>query len=397
MRNLRATAMTFLSAAVTALLLTSCAESTGASGQSSQAPAGDGPIRIGAVLDITGAGAALGVAERKTLEMLAEETNADGGINGREVELIVEDNQSTEAAAATAITKLINEDNVDIVIGASRTGPSLAMRPIAESAQVPMISLAANADIIDGSEWVFKTTHSDRLVLERMVEEIDARGWETIGLALDASGFGEGVEAYIQELAAPRGIEVVASEKFAPDATDFTAQMVNLRQAGADVNIIWGIPPAAALAQQAYRRLGLEAPVMHSFGIGSQVFLDTAGPSAEGVLAALPKLLVVEQLPEDDPSKEVIMEFIAQYSAAYDGEKPNNFAGIAFDAYKIATAGLEEVGTDKAALRDYIENVEGLHGVNGTFNITPQDHAGLAKEDLQLVTVEGGTWKLAEG
>lgn len=147
-------------AAALALTLTACAEESGGQGGGGGGGSQEGPIKIGAVLDITGAGASLGVPERQTLEMLAEQVNAEGGIDGREIELIIEDNQSTEDAAARAATKLIQTDQVDILLGASRTGPSLAMRPIAEQAQIPMISLAANIKIIEGSEWVFKTAQT---------------------------------------------------------------------------------------------------------------------------------------------------------------------------------------------------------------------------------------------
>ncbi|MGO1610071.1 MAG: ABC transporter substrate-binding protein, partial [Agrococcus casei] len=147
-------------AAAAALTLTACGgggnfggdDDTGGDGE-----AEEGPIVIGAVLDITGVGANLGVPEQNTLQMLADQLNAEGGINGREVELIIKDNQSTEDGAARATTELIQNDDVDLIIGASRTGPSLAMRPIVESEQIPNISIAANAAIVEGSDWVFKT------------------------------------------------------------------------------------------------------------------------------------------------------------------------------------------------------------------------------------------------
>ncbi|MDP9443681.1 MAG: ABC transporter substrate-binding protein [Actinomycetota bacterium] len=391
MARIRPKALAVAAAAV-ALTLAGCAEETGGTGGGG----GDdsGPIKIGAVLDITGAGASLGVPERQTLQMLVEQVNADGGVDGRQIELIIEDNQSTEDAAARAINKLISQDQVDIVLGASRTGPSLAMRPIAEDNEVPMISLAAGKQIIDGATWVFKTAQNDSVVLQNMVALAEREGWQTLGLARDASSFGEGVEETLTELGQPAGIEVIAAEKFAPDATDFTAQMVNLRDAGADANIIWGIPPAAALAQQSYRQLGIDAPVLHSHGIGNQVFLETAGDSADGLLAPLGRLLVVEQLPDEDPQKQVILEFVDAYQAEY-GEPPSTFAGHAYDAFQLAINAFAEVGTDKAAVRDHLENVEGFVGISGIFTMSPEDHSGLSREALVLVTVEDGDWKLA--
>ncbi len=381
--------------AVAALAVAGCAETEddGSSAGGGSAPAETGPIKIGAILDVTGAGASLGVPERQTLELLAEQLEAEGGINGREVELLIEDNQSTEDGAAKAMSKLVDQEEVDIILGASRTGPSLAMRPIAESSETPMISLAANQAIVEGSEWVFKTAQNDRVVIERMIGYMESQGFETIGLARDASGFGEGVQEMFDEIGADAGISVIVAEKFAPDATDFTAQMVNLREADADVNVIWGIPPAAGLAQKAYRQLGIDTPVMQSHGIGNQVFLDTAGEAANGLIAPLGRLVVADQLPDEDPQKEVITEFIEDYTEKYD-MGPSTFSGHAYDGWMLAIDALREAGTDKAAVRDHLEQVTDFVGISGIFTMTPEDHSGLSSEALQLVTVEDGSWTL---
>ncbi|GAA1156780.1 ABC transporter substrate-binding protein [Ornithinicoccus hortensis] len=355
-----------------------------------------GPIKIGVVLDITGAGASLGVAERETIEMLAEQVNEDGGIDGREVEVIIEDNQSTEDGAAKATSSLLSTEEVDILIGASRTGPSLAMRPLAEDAEIPMISLAANQAIIDGSEWVFKTAQNDRVVLERMVDDMSAKGYTKVAIARDASGFGEGIPEMLAEIGEGAGIEIVAQESFAPDATDFTAQMVNLRNADADAVVIWGIPPAAALAQNAYVQLDVGAPVYQSHGIGNQVFLDEAGANADGLLAPLGRMLIADQLADDDPQKEVVQTFIADYTEKYD-KAPSTFAGHAYDGFMIAVDALDEVGTDPQALRDHLENgITDWPGISGVFTMSPEDHSGLTKEALMMVEVQDGQWTLAE-
>lgn len=391
------TSRTLALLATTSLLLVTaaCAEET-APGDGGGGTGGDeGPIKMGVVLDITGAGATLGVAERETIEMLAEQVNADGGIDGRQLEVIIEDNQSTEDGAAKATSKLLSSDQVDILLGASRTGPSLAMRPLAEQAEIPMVSLAANQKIVDGSTWVFKTAQNDRVVLERIVDDMKAQGHHKIALARDASGFGEGVAEMLTEIGDPAGIEVVTVEKFAPDATDYTAQMVNIRDSEPDAVLIWGIPPAAGLAQQAYDQLGLDKPVYQSHGIGNQSFLDTAGDSAEGLRAALGRMLIADQLPDDDPQKQVVTQFIADYEAAYD-KSPSTFAGHAYDGFMIAVNAIDEAGTDPEALRDALEATENWPGVSGVFTMTPEDHSGLTKEALMMVTVEDGDWKMLE-
>ncbi|WP_173923233.1 ABC transporter substrate-binding protein [Agromyces sp. Marseille-P2726] len=355
----------------------------------------EGPIKIGAVLDITGVGANLGVPEQNTLNMLAEQLNEEGGINGREVELIIEDNQSTEDGAARATTQLIENDEVDLIIGASRTGPSLAMRPLVEAAQVPTISVAANAAIVDGSEWVFKTAQNDVVVIERILDHAEEQGYTKVALARDATGFGEGIAELITELGAERGITLTATEAFEPSATDFTAQMTNLRAADADFVIIWGITPSAGLAQAAYVQIGVGKPVYQSHGVANDAFFEAAGDAAEGVIAPMGRLLVADQLGDDDPQKEVIDRFIADYTEAYD-TPPSSFAGHAYDAWKIGVAAIEEAGTDPEALRDAIEATSDFVGISGVFTMTPENHSGLTADALIMAIAEGGRWNLLE-
>lgn len=352
----------------------------------------EGPVVIGAVLDITGAGAALGGPERDTIELLAEQLNADGGINGAEVEVIIRDNQSREDEAATQMASLLEED-VDIILGASRTGTSLAMRPLAEQAGIPMISLAANQAIVDGSEWLYKTAQNDSVVVRKILDWMEAEGYETLGLARDASAFGEGVADIFRNESGNPDI-VAVEERFAPDATDFTAQMLSLRDTGADMNVIWGIVPAAATATITYRELGIETPVLHSHGIGNPAFLEVAGDAANGVVFPIGKLLVADELSEDDPQYEVITQFAADYEEAY-GASPSTFAGHAWDGFTLAVQAIEEVGTDPVALRDYLETAE-LTGVSGVFQMTPEDHSGLDADALIFSEIVDGDWTLAD-
>jgi branched-chain amino acid transport system substrate-binding protein len=375
-------------AALLAVAVGACAEDGNGGGADT-----GGPIRVGAILDITGAGASLGVPERKTLELLTKKTNEAGGIGNRKIELTIEDNQSTEDGAAKAMNELVSK-NVDIIIGASRTGTSLAMRPIAESAKMPMISMAANVKVTDGATWVFKTAQNDAAVLANVVDYAKSKGWKKIGLARDSSAFGEGVAELLNELGKADGISVVVTEKFAPDATEFTAQMLNIRNAKADMNLIWGIPPAAALAQKAYKQLGITAPVMQSHGIGNQVFLDTAGTSADGLVAPVGRLVVADQLPASDPQKAVLTKFVADYRAAYN-ETPSTFAGHAWDAFQLAADAFKAVGTDKQKVRDKLEQVKGFVGITGIYMMTAKDHSGLGKDALVLVTVQNSKWALA--
>ena len=331
---------------------------------------------------------------------------ADVGDAGREGErrrrgqrpkitLLIEDNQSTEDGAAKAASKLLSTENVDILLGASRTGPSLAMRPLAEQAKTPMISLAANQKIVDGSTWVFKTAQNDRVVLERIVDDMKAQGLKKVAVARDASGFGEGVPEMLARSASPPGSRWSTSRS-SPRTPPTSRRRWSTSATPSLTPRSSGASPAASLAQVSYERLGPKVPVYQSHGIGNQVFLDTAKDSADGLRAALGRMLVADQLGADDPQKEVVTQFISDYKAKYN-QNPSTFAGHAYDGFMIAIESLKKAGTDPNRLRDAIEQTSDWPGISGVFTMTPEDHSGLTKEALVMVTVDSGKWKVLEG
>jgi branched-chain amino acid transport system substrate-binding protein len=134
---------------------------------------------------------------------------------------------------------------------------------------------------------------------------------------------------------------------------------------------------------------------MQSHGIGNKVFLETAGAAADGLVAPLGRLVVAGQLPEADPQKKVITDFVSAYQAAYN-ENPSTFAGHAYDGWSIAVDALTKVGTDKQKIRDHLEGIKNFVGVSGVFSMSPQDHSGLTREALILATVENGQFTLVK-
>src|SRR5882672_9900114 len=143
-----------LAALATAVLLVAGCGGTGSGGA---ATSGTAPVKLGVVLEITGAAASIGGGERDAVQLAVAKANESGGVNHHDVQLVIRDAQSREDQAAKYASQLISQDRVDLLIGSTRSGPSLAMRPIAEQAKVPMISLAAAEQVTKGSRWVFKS------------------------------------------------------------------------------------------------------------------------------------------------------------------------------------------------------------------------------------------------
>lgn len=355
----------------------------------------EGPLQLGVVLEVTGASAALGVPERDAVNLAVARLNEAGGVNGEPVEVAILDNQSREDQAAKHATQLVNQDEVHVLIGSGRTGGSLAMRPIAERAQTPMISLGAGAQIIEGSEYVYKTPPSDSVVLEQLVQYMADQGYQEIGLLRDASAFGEGVAEAIDAAGADKGIKVTALEKFDPAATEFTAQLLNLKNAGTDANIVWGSSTSPALAVKAYRELGIETPLLTSYGLAAASFLETAGVTAEGTVLNGNKVLVTEDLPADDPQKEVLTDFVAAFEEEY-GTKPSPFAGYAWDAVNLAAQAAEEGGTCRGGILGAIAEIDEHVGATGIYDFTTGDHSGLGESPLVFLEVRDGEFTLLD-
>lgn len=369
------------------------------SGMVSKAFAAAEPYKIGGVFSVTGVGAFLGEPEKKTAEMIADEVNKQGGINGHPLELIVYDDESDATKSNLAVKKLIKKDNVPVIIGPSRTGESLAVVSVAEEAKIPLISLAASYKIVSPVEsrhWIFKVAGSDSHVAGKMFDYMKAKGIQKIGIMTDSTGFGASGREELIALAPKYGITIVADERFGPQDSDLSAQLTKIRSAQPQAVVNWSIGPTQVIAIKNWRDLGMDSiPLFQSHGFGSKKNLELAGKAAEGVLLPLARVNVGPLLADSQPQKKVIMEYTKDFEARYK-EPISSFGGHAADAMHLSIAALKAVGPDPAKIRDFIENTKGFVGNHGIFNFSAQDHNGLSKDDLEMIVVKNGDWALAD-
>ncbi|MEM5789474.1 MAG: ABC transporter substrate-binding protein [Syntrophobacteraceae bacterium] len=357
------------------------------------------PYKIGAVFSITGVGSFLGEPEKKTAEMVRDEINKQGGINGHPVELIILDDESDATKCNLAVKRLIKKEGVPVIIGPTRSGESLAVAGIAEDSQVPLISCASSYKIvtpIENRKWVFKVAGSDSHVVERMFDYMKSKGIQKIAIMTDSTGFGASAREEFLRLAPLQGMTIVADERFGPQDTDLSAQMTKIRSTQPQAIVNWSVGPTQVLAIKSWRDLGMDAiPLYQSHGFGNLKNLELAGKAAEGVLLPLARVNVGSLLAEDLPQKKVIMEYTKAYEERFK-EPVSSFGGHAWDSMHLAMAALKAVGPDSAKIRDHLENTKGFVGMHGIFNMSPQDHNGLSKKDLEMVVVKDGKWALAQ-
>ena len=357
------------------------------------------PYKVGAIFSVTGRASFLGEPEKRTAEMIAEEINAKGGIDGHPLELIVYDDEGDATKCNIAMKKLISHDNVPVVIGPSTSGTSLAIVKVAERSEIPLISCAASKKIVmpvDERHWVFKVAGSDIHVSQRIYDHMKSKGITKIGIMTGTTGFGASGREELLAFASDYGIEIVADERYGPKDTDLTAQLTKIRGTEAQAIVNWSIGPTQVLAVKNWRALGMDnLPLYQSHGFGSRKNIELCGKDAEGVLCPLARVNIGPLLPEDHVQKSVIMEYTRAYEKEY-GESISSFGGHAWDALHIAVKALEAVGPDRAKIRDFVEQLTGFVGQHGVFNFSPKDHNGLSKDDLAMVVVKNGDWALAK-
>jgi branched-chain amino acid transport system substrate-binding protein len=356
------------------------------------------PYKIGAIFSITGPASWLGEPERNTAQMIADKVNAAGGINGHPIELIIYDTEGDETKTVLNTKKLIEKDKVLAIIGPSRSGSSLAIIPIIEEAQVPNISCAASAMIVNPVQerkWVFKTPQSDILCAEAMFGYMLKKGITKIAIMTVSSGFGDSGKNALLEAAIKKEIQIVAKESYSGKDTDMTAQLTKIKGTDAQAIVNWSIGPTQVIVTKNVHQLGIKIPLFQSHGFGSTQNIEQAGEAAEGVMAPIGRLLVADLLPDYHYQRKLLMDYKKAYESKFGGEV-STFGGHAYDALYMVIEALKAVGPDRAKIRDFIENMRGFVGTAGLFNFSPLDHNGLTQEAFEVLTVKNGKFVIAD-
>lgn len=386
-----------LAAALAFALIGCSAGSTAPTGSGAAGAATGEPIKIGAIVSLTGTYAGLGDPEKKTIEMEVKRINEAGGINGRPVEVIFEDDGTDEAKAVAAASKLIEQDKVVAIIGATGTGQSMAVRSEIDRAGIPQVSMAGGSAITAKFDpLVFQTPWSNTLVVPYTLDYLKKQGITKIGLISDTGGFGKDGAAVIAAEAPKAGITIASNQTFNPGDTDMTAQLTNIKNSGAQAVVMWTSGKEAATVVKNAKQMGLTIPIYGSHGNARMEFIQGAGNAAEGFRFAAGKILLPESYGKDTPEFKTATEFVDRYQAAY-GAAPSTFAGHAYDALYLIVEAARRVEGDlsPSLLRDAIEKTTGFSGIGGSFTFSPTDHNGLTQKDLNMYEVKGGTWTLA--
>jgi branched-chain amino acid transport system substrate-binding protein len=362
-------------------------------------------IKIGAFFDLSGPAAFIGTPTKLVADMVVDKINGEGGVNGKQIELIVGDTEGDPAKAVNIAKKFIYKDKVAAIIGPTRTGTGMAVKKIIHAGKIPAFMTVGGDPVIMGGEklgpfdWIFKSPQRSSVAVKRLYMYLTEKGLTKVALLTASDGFGKDGVRWLTKLAPEYGLTIVAQEAFGPKDTDMTAQLTNVKNAAPQALVVWTIGPAGSIVSKNKAQLGIDLPLFQCHGLPDPKYIELAGVASEGDRMPATKLMVVDALPDSDPQKAVIREFIRLYTDVYHYDKQfpiNTHSGYAWDAIMIVADAMKKAGTDPETLRTAIENTAGYVGVSGVYNLTPEDHNGLDVDSMVVVQVKDGTFVMAQ-
>jgi branched-chain amino acid transport system substrate-binding protein len=347
------------------------------------------PIKVGEIASLTGKEAAFGQSSHKGTVLAVEQLNAAGGVLGRPVELLSEDNQSKAGESATVARKLLSREKVVALLGEVASSRSLEMAPIAQRAKIPMISPSStNPKVTEVGDYVFRVCFIDPFqgtVMAKFAKEtLKAR--RVAVLTSVSSAYSVGLAKYFKERFVADGGEIALEQKFAEGDKDFKAQLTAIRAAGVDAVFVPGYYTEAALISRQARELGLALPLFGGDGWEAPQLIEIGGKAVEGTYYS------THYSPED--TAPAVQAFVAAFRARWNGETPDAMAALGYDSALVLADAIKRAGgTEGPALRDALAATKGFAGVTGTTNIDP---ARNASKSAVIVTIKDGQFKFVQ-
>jgi branched-chain amino acid transport system substrate-binding protein len=355
-------------------------------------------IKVGAIMSISGPGAAMGVGYKGAFEFFPTE------IVGQQIEYIVRDDATDANTAFTIAQKMISEDHVDAFIGPSLTASDAAVAPLANQAHIPMIAMAPYEYDPAKQPYTFNDAQPLSLMVSVVFKYMQAHGVKQIGYIGFSDGWGDQVLAATKQSSQAAGMTILADERYARTDTSAEAQALKLMSVHPEAIMMGTSATPAALPVVALRHRGFKGGLYGNHGIVSPAFIKVGGAAAEGVIAVTSPLVVYDQLAETNPVRPVAAAFMADYAKKFGPQSISPFAGYSYDAMLLLKSAIPAAlkagnpGTDqfREALRTALEATHELVGVSGVYDMSPTDHNGQDARAAVLVEVKDGAWRAVQ-
>jgi branched-chain amino acid transport system substrate-binding protein len=369
----------------TALALGGCSGSSGGG-------SGSGPIKLGAILSLTGNYTPLGSQDKLGAEPAVKEINDAGGLlGGRKLELITRVDKTQPDQSVIAFNDLAGQ-GVAAVVGSSFSNSGLATIPVAERGKVPYVSTAAADEQVEPvRRYAFMTPPTAGVVAERLLEYLQAQGMTRMAAAYDTkSAFAQTGWRDMQGKASQYGIQFVAEDQFETTTTDFSPVLTHVRGSGAKGLMVWATGAPAVTFTKQFAEADLGMPLVMSHAEASSLYTQPSGQAAEGVVVASSLAVVGPELP-DSKVKQTILAMAQPFQQA-NGHYPPQFAFDGYSAVKLIAEAIRKAGSaDRDKIRDALESTT-LLTPEGEYRYTTEDHAGLRVEDVSINVVKDGNF-----
>ncbi len=353
------------------LLLTGCLQQ-----------AGGGEEKVGAILPLTGDLAVYGRNIQRGMELAVDEINAQGGINGKMLKVVYEDDGGRSVSTISAMNKLIDLDRVPAVIGAVTSSNSLAIAPIAVERGVVMISPTSTSPKLAGfKEYVFRVIASDRLQGVKLAEVALSMGYREAAVFYINNDYGLGLKDAFVEAYKQKGGKILMAESHEEGSKDFRTELTKIKGSGARAVVVVGYSKEASIFLRQGKELGLGVQWIASEGLKTGELIDLAGDATEGMVATYPG---------STAGSPVYDSFREAYFNRYN-EEPPIFSDYGYDALKVLAMAIRDGGYDPKGIKDALRKLR-YEGATGTKAFDERGDIPYDLVSYDVWAVRGGKW-----
>ena len=361
--------------------------------------AATGQVKVGLMVSATGPTSAIGIPQKNTGDLLPRK------VGDTTIEYVQLEDGGDSTRAVQNIKKLIQENNIDALIGPSTTPNALAILDFIAEAKVPMMATVGTSSVVEPLDakkrWVFKTTQNDDLIASALLAHMTKNGVKTIGFIGFNDPYGENWYKVFVPMAEKAGITIVANERYARNDQSTTGQVLKLMAAKPDAVLIAAVGGPAVLPQATLFDQGYKGRIYQTHAVATEDFIKLGKEKVEGTVLAAGPMLVIDEIPATNPTRKVALAYIAAYEKQF-GAKPATFGANTWDggilleqAIPVALkAGKPGTEAFRSALRDAVEKEREVVGTQGVFNMSATNHNGMDERARVLVVVKDGRFRL---
>ena len=355
-------------------------------------------MKVGVLTSATGPTAVVGIPQKNTVPLLPKK------IGAIDVEYVYYDDASDSTQTVALIKKMLGEDHVDAIIGPSGSPNAMGTIQFIAEAKTPMLAPVGTPAVVlpmdEQKKWVFKPTQNDDLISQALVAHMVKHGVKTVGYIGLNDAYGESWFKTFVPMAEKAGMKVTVVERFVRTDQSVIGQAAKIIAANPDAVLVGAAGGPTVLPETTLVERGYKGQVYQTHGAATPDFIRLGGKAVDGTVMAASLMLVLDEIPDSNPSKKVALDYIAAYQKMY-GTKPATFGANVYDAGLLLQNAVPEAAKKgkpgtvefRSALRDALEQTHDLVGTQGVYNMTPQDHSGFDRRGRELMQLKNGAWQ----